>query len=146
MRIGIVNDLVIAREALKRVVESRAGYQVAWLAEDGEAAVRRVRDDCPDAILMDLVMPGIGGVEATRRIMALSPCPILVVTATVAGNYDLVLRAMSHGALNAVQTPQLGVDGRLQGGQELLARLEQVERMKTEGGRGERVREGEWER
>jgi two-component system response regulator WspF len=134
MRVGIVNDLPIAREALKRVVQSRAGYQVAWLAEDGEAAVRLARGDCPDVILMDLVMPGIGGVEATRQIMAVSPCPILVVTATVAGNYELVLRAMSHGALNAVQTPQLGLDGRLLGGQELLARLEQVERMKAPGG------------
>jgi two-component system response regulator WspF len=129
MRVGIVNDLALAREALRRVVQSHPGYRVAWLAEDGDAAVRLAQLDRPDVILMDLVMPGMDGVEATRRIMAASPCPILVVTATVAGHYEMVLKAMSHGALNAVHTPKLGLDGRPDGAHELLARLELMSRM-----------------
>jgi two-component system response regulator WspF len=126
MRVAIVNDLALAREALRRLVLSRPGWSVAWLAEDGAAAVRLAGQDRPDVILMDLVMPGTDGVEATRQIMATSPCPILVVTATVAGNYAMVLRAMSYGALDAVRTPEVGPDGRARGGQELLARLERL--------------------
>ena len=141
MRIGIVNDLALAREALRRVVLSDRRHSVAWMAEDGDAAVRTARQDCPDVILMDLVMPGMDGVEATRRIMAICPCPILVVTATVAGNYDMVVRAMGFGALDAVHTPQLGLDGTPRGGQELLARLERISRMAET--RGERTRAGE---
>lgn len=131
MRIAIVNDLALAREALRRLIQSRPGYSVAWIAEDGAEAVNRARQDRPDVILMDLIMPGMDGVEATRSIMAASPCPILVVTSTVAGNYGLVLQAMGHGALDAVATPELGLDGKVRGGNELLARLERLERTRS---------------
>ena len=57
---------------------------------------------------MDLLMPGMNGAEATRQIMKRSPCPILVVTATVAGNYSLVCEALGYGAFDAVSTPVLG--------------------------------------
>lgn len=128
MRIAIVNDLVLAREALKRVVQSHEGWCVAWVAQDGTSAVTQAERDPPEVILMDLIMPGMDGVEATRQIMARRPCPILVVTSTVAGNYQLVLQAMSHGAIDAVQTPELGLDGKLRGGQELIERLGRLER------------------
>ena len=92
MRIGIVNDMALAREALRRVVLSTGGHQVAWLAVDGVEAIAQARRDTPDLILMDLIMPGIDGTEATRRIMAETPCPVLVVTATVSGNFGARLR------------------------------------------------------
>ncbi len=128
MRIAIVNDLPLAREALRRVVLSHPDYTIAWVAENGAQAVQLAKQDRPDVILMDLVMPGMDGVEATRRIMAESPCPILVVTATVAGNYQLALEAMKYGGIDAVHTPELGLNGELRGSQELLARLERLER------------------
>src|SRR5262249_16600980 len=66
----------------RRLVESVPGYRVAWTANDGAEAVRRAAADRPDVILMDLLMPVLGGEEATRQIMAASPCPILIVTAS----------------------------------------------------------------
>ena len=108
MRIGIVNDSVMACEALRRVVLSAPGQEVAWIARDGEQAVAMAREDRPDLILMDLFMPGTDGVEATRRIMAESPCAVLVVTATVSGHIGKVYQAMGYGALDAVDTPVLG--------------------------------------
>ncbi|MFO0879135.1 MAG: chemotaxis-specific protein-glutamate methyltransferase CheB [Gemmataceae bacterium] len=131
MRIGIVNDMALAREALRRVVESNPSYHVAWMAEDGASAVRLAASDRPDAILMDLVMPGMDGAEATRQIMARSPCPILIVTSTVAGNYSLVLQAMGHGGLDAIHTPEGACGGTSLRGQELLARLARLERAKN---------------
>jgi len=126
MRIAIVNDLLIAVEALRRAVASCPEHTITWIACDGEDAVRKCASDRPDLILMDLIMPRMNGVEATRQIMCNSPCAILVVTATVEGNVALVFEAMGHGALDAVNTPVLGKDGSLQGAKELLAKIESI--------------------
>ena len=124
MKIAIVNDLMMAVEALRRVVRSRPDYEIAWVARDGAEAVKQCAADRPDMILMDLIMPVMNGVEATRHIMRDSPCPILVVTATVDGNISLVFEAMGYGALDAVNTPVLGTDGKLTGAQALLRKIE----------------------
>lgn len=123
MRIGIVNDLLLARETLRRAVVSTAEHQVAWLVGDGAEAVAAARRDPADLILMDLIMPVMDGVQATRRIMADAPCPILVVTATVSGNVCKVYEAMGFGALDAVDTPTLGPRGDLNGVEALLAKI-----------------------
>jgi two-component system response regulator WspF len=128
MRVAIVNDLALAREVLRRLVLSVPGYAVAWTAEDGEEAVRKAAQDRPDIILMDLVMPVLDGVEATRRIMAHSPCPILLVTSSVTSNFNMVYRAMGHGGLDAVNTPTLGPDGTVRGGEGALARIAKLAR------------------
>src|SRR6476469_2639858 len=128
MRIAIVNDLALAREVLRRLVESVPRYSVAWTAADGAEAVRRAAADRPDVILMDLVMPVMDGAEATRRIMAASPCPVLVVTVSVGVNFGKVYEALGAGGLDAVKTPTLGPGGQLDGGAAILERLAKLER------------------
>lgn len=129
MRIAIVNDSLLATEALRRVVRSQPEHTVAWTALDAAQAIRLCSEDRPDVVLMDLVMPGMNGAEATRAIMQRSPCPILVVTATVAGNYSLVCEALGHGAYDAVCTPVLGDAPPAQAGAALLAKLTHVDRI-----------------
>jgi two-component system, chemotaxis family, response regulator WspF len=123
MRIAIVNDVRAASEALRRVVERLPGHEVAWIAANGVEAIALARRDRPDLILMDLLMPHLDGAEATRQIMASSPCAILVVTATVSGNISLVYEAMGHGALDAVDTPTLGPAGEAAGVAALVEKI-----------------------
>lgn len=126
MRIAIVDDSALAVESLRRVVASVPDYQLAWVARDGAEAVWRCTLDAPDLILMDLNMPVMDGVEATKKIMASTPCAILIVTSTVAGHASKVFQAMGLGALDAVNTPILGDSGDLPGKQELLAKIAMI--------------------
>jgi two-component system response regulator WspF len=129
MRIAIVNDVMMALEAVRRVVVGPSGHQLAWVARNGEEAVARCVADTPDLILMDLIMPKLDGVEATRQIMASSPCAIVVVTASVEDNSSKVFEAMGAGALDAVNTPVLEQPGGPDGAGALLAKIETIRRL-----------------
>lgn len=122
MKIAIVNDLSIAIAVLRKVVQSVPDYQVIWTAKDGAEAVDRCAQNPPDLILMDLLMPVMDGVEATRRIMKTSPCGILIVTASTEKHVERVYEAMCHGALDAVDTPVLNGASTAEGGS-LLAKM-----------------------
>jgi len=129
MRIGIVNDMTMAVEVLKRVVRDIPEYEIAWVAYDGREAVNKCTADTPDIVLMDLIMPNMDGVEATRRIMKQTPCAILVVTATVEGNMAKVFDAMGYGALDAATTPVVGSDGAIHGGDVLLGKIATIAKL-----------------
>jgi len=107
MRIAIVNDLNIAVESLRRVINATGNHKLAWIARNGAEAVNCCKKDTPDLILMDMIMPVMNGVAATRRIMKQSPCPILIVTSSVTDHASMVFEAMGFGALDAVVTPVL---------------------------------------
>jgi two-component system, chemotaxis family, response regulator WspF len=129
LRIAIVNDMLMAREALRRVIAEVPDYSLAWTARDGAEAVKRCAEDTPELILMDLIMPVMDGVEATRLIMAQTPCAILVVTATVEGHTAKVFEALGAGALDAVQTPVLAPSGQLGGASTLKVKIETIRQL-----------------
>jgi two-component system response regulator WspF len=108
MRIGLVNDVPGINELLRRIVELTPKHRVIWAAGSGAEAVELCLKETPDLILMDLVMPRMNGAEATRRIMASTPCTILIVTVSVRDNAGLVLDALTHGAIDAVDIPTIG--------------------------------------
>jgi two-component system response regulator WspF len=124
MKIGIANDVAMAAEALRRVVASTAEHQVLWIARTGLEAVQMCGDNRPDLILMDLNMPELDGVEATRQIMERSPCAILVVTGRPQDNVNQVFRALGAGALDVTATPVL--QGQAGGDAELLAKIKTI--------------------
>jgi two-component system response regulator WspF len=126
LKIAIVNDSLVAAESLRRVIDSVPEYQLVWTAYNGGEAVQRCGEHCPDVILMDLIMPEMDGVEATRRISARFDCAILVVTATIDGRTGKVFEAMGAGALDAVNTPVLGESGQGEGRDSLLHKIDTI--------------------
>ena len=127
MKIAIANDVAMAAEALRRVVASTAEHQVLWIARTGAEAVRMCIENRPDLILMDLNMPELDGVEATRQIMEHSPCAILVVTGRPQDNVNQVFRALGAGALDVTATPVL--QGQPGGDAELLAKIRTMDKL-----------------
>jgi chemotaxis response regulator CheB len=127
VKIAIVNDMVMAVEALRRALALDSRHEVIWAAKDGTEALALSARQQPDLILMDLIMPNMSGVEATRQIMAQKPCPILVVTANVGANANLVFEAMACGALDAIDTPPLGTGDLRKNAAHLLNKIESIQ-------------------
>jgi two-component system response regulator WspF len=123
LRIAIVNDVAMVSEALRRVVADDPEHSVIWMASNGKEALANCRRERPDLILMDLLMPVMDGLEATRRIMKESPCPILLVTAHLTSQTGKVFEALGAGAIDVIATPglQKGTDA-----SELLAKIRMI--------------------
>lgn len=73
MRIFIADDHEIFRRGLKSLLESRPGWQICGEAADGLGAVKQALQLEPDVVVLDVSMPGLNGLDATRRIMAERP-------------------------------------------------------------------------
>ena len=79
-RVLLVDDEALIRMGM-RVMLQDLGYEVVGEAADGQEAIEKVAALDPDVVIMDIKMPGMDGLEATRRIMAAHPAPIIVLTA-----------------------------------------------------------------
>ena len=89
VRVLIVDDQLPFREASRMVVDLTDGFEVVGEATDGEQAIELAEQLKPDLVLMDVQMPGIDGIEATRRIMELvDPPHVLVMSTHESGNFE----------------------------------------------------------
>jgi DNA-binding NarL/FixJ family response regulator len=112
IRVVIVDDQAAFRSAARMVVEMSEGFEVVGEAETGEAAVTMVAELVPDLVLMDVNLPGIDGLEATRRIVAAgSPAQVLVLSTYSESEYEAA--AAAAGAVGFVTKDDFGPDALL---------------------------------
>jgi DNA-binding NarL/FixJ family response regulator len=97
VRVLVVDDQRPFRAAAASVLRRAAGFALVGEAESGEAAVETARELRPDLVLMDIRMPGIGGVEATRRLLAELPGTVVFLCSTYE-RADLPVDAAGSGA------------------------------------------------
>ena len=98
----LVDDEALIRMGMRVMLED-LGYQVIGEAADGEEAIEKVAALDPDVVIMDIKMPGMDGLEATRRIMAEHPLPVIVLTAY--NHRSLVEEAADAGVLAYLMKP-----------------------------------------
>ena len=94
----LVDDHPMVRAGLVTLISTTDDLKIVGEAESGEQAISRTGDLLPDVVLMDLSMPGIGGVEATRRILEQQP-QVKVVVLTSFADQERVAEALAAGAI-----------------------------------------------
>lgn len=97
IRVIVVDDEALVREGLRAIAELEGDIEVVGEASDGEEAVELTGALRPDVVLMDVRMPGVDGIEATRRILAGTQPPRVIVLTTFDRN-EYVYEAMKAGA------------------------------------------------
>lgn len=105
IRVVVTEDSAVTRALLTAILEEAPGFELVAAVPDGVAAVNAVARLRPSVVTMDLHMPRLDGVEATRRIMREAPTPIVVVTASSEVDGRMTYDALAAGALSVVARP-----------------------------------------
>jgi two-component system, chemotaxis family, protein-glutamate methylesterase/glutaminase len=105
VRVLIAEDSATIRYHLTRMIEELPGIEVIGQARDGIEALALVSELKPDVVSMDIRMPRMDGLEATREIMEQHPTPVVVVSSLVETDMELSFQALESGALAVVEKP-----------------------------------------
>jgi two-component system chemotaxis response regulator CheB len=108
IRVLVIDDSQTARELLVAILQTSEGIRVIGSGANGVEAVRLTKRMRPDVLLMDINMPKLDGLEATREIMSEIPTPIVLITGTLMlSDMDLSFKALQAGALTVIPKPGL---------------------------------------
>ena len=110
IRVLIADDQAVFRRGLDAVLGAEEDIQVVAEAEDGEAAIARAAEVAPDVVLMDVRMPRVNGIEATRRIRELLPSTRILML-TVSDEEDDLYEAIKSGSERLPAQGHLGRGG-----------------------------------
>jgi len=98
VRVVLVDDHALMRQGISTILSVQPGIDVVGEASSGEDALELVARTRPDVVCMDVEMPGIGGIEATRRLLADPESPVRVLMLTTFDREDYLLEALDAGA------------------------------------------------
>jgi two-component system response regulator NreC len=109
IRLMLVDDHEVVRVGLKNFLQTQEDFDVVAEASDGEEAVNRAMTTHPDVILMDITMPGVDGLEATRRLRVLCP-KCLILALTVHDDKQYFMQMLAAGASGYLTKQAAGDD------------------------------------
>ncbi len=132
IRVLVVDDSPLMCKLLTTVMNADPQILVVAVANDGKEAVELVPRLQPDIITMDMDMPVMDGLEATKQIMAYHPTPIVIVSSSVFKlGMERVFKAISHGALDVIDKSELEFIRDKKSGETLIAKIKSLTRVQV---------------
>lgn len=99
----LVDDAAVMRMMLKKILVEN-GYEVVGEAENGQRAIDRYKELSPNLVIMDITMPELNGIEATKGIKAVDPNALIIMCSAM-GQQSMVIEAIQAGARDFIVKP-----------------------------------------
>ena len=109
IRVLIVDDSASVRQALSSILSEDPEIEVLGTAADPYVAARRIQDEVPDVITLDVEMPRMDGITFLRRLMQQRPVPVVMCSSLTEQGSETLLQAIEAGAVDIIQKPRLDV-------------------------------------
>ena len=107
VRVLIVDDSAVVRESLTKMLSSDPDIDVIGTAQDPYMAAKKIKQEVPDVITLDVEMPKMDGITFLRKIMAQHPIPVVMISTLTARGTETALAALDSGAVEVLQKPDL---------------------------------------
>ncbi|EIZ80629.1 response regulator [Novosphingobium sp. Rr 2-17] len=109
IRVLIIDDSALVRQTMTTVLEEDPEIEVMGTAADPFAAAKRIKEEVPDVITLDVEMPRMDGITFLRKLMSQCPIPVVMCSSLTEEGSDTLLQAMEAGAVDVILKPQVGV-------------------------------------
>ena len=108
IRVLIVDDSASVRQTLTEVLESDPGIEVIGAAADPFVAAKRIQEEIPDVLTLDVEMPRMDGITFLRKIMSQKPIPVVMCSSLTEAGSETRLQALEAGAVDIILKPRIG--------------------------------------
>lgn len=127
IRVLIVDDSVLIRQGVRRLLSADPGIEVVDVARDGLEALAKVEKLKPDVLTMDVEMPNMDGLSALKMLMERFPLPVVMLSSLTAAGAEATVKALALGAVDFLQKPSAHASGGLMAlGQELVTKVKRA--------------------
>jgi len=107
IKVLIVDDSAIVRQTLARILSMDSSIEVMDTASDPFFAVKKIQQELPDVITLDVEMPRMDGLTFLKKIMSQHPIPVVIISSLTAQGTETALKALEYGAVEIITKPQL---------------------------------------
>ena len=108
IRVLIVDDSASVRQALTQVLEEDGDIEVMGVASDPFVAARRIQEEVPDVVTLDVEMPKMDGITFLRKLMSQHPLPVVMCSSLTEEGSQTLMQALEAGAVDIILKPKIG--------------------------------------
>lgn len=108
VRVLVIDDSASVRQTLVDVLSADPGIEVMGVASDPFVAARRIAEDVPDVITLDVEMPRMDGITFLRKLMSQRPIPVVMCSSLTEAGSETLMQALEAGAVDIILKPRIG--------------------------------------